>query len=286
MSISISTNSVLPMSSLLLDMILSYLSHSLLNLSLVSDLISLSSRSTFLCVSTSAGDLMKFVADVNIFSKSASWEHRALNRPVLRGTQFLGVGSRCPSLTVFISKTSPSTSSFSVNATTVSFLYLKFSVVLRFIMTNGVTVSSLFSDKSAWSVYMYMLGCLDKQRLSGTIFILSFSSVLMLTSTTAQLLGGNLVVFFRYTAAFVLGLSSFVSAIFLKPLCNILVFSGVQYIPMQYLLAKSLPKITGLFKFSHTKNVCSKLLSPILILHLVHPSAPKLEPFAPTTDGS
>ena len=71
-SMSISTNSILPMSPLPFEIILSYLSHRLQNFSLVSTLITLFSRSTFLCVSTSAGDLIKFVAEVNILCKSIS----------------------------------------------------------------------------------------------------------------------------------------------------------------------------------------------------------------------
>ena len=61
---SISMSSVLPMSLLPLAIMLSNRSHRLLNLPLVSSLIGASFRSTFLCVSTSAGDLMKFVAVV------------------------------------------------------------------------------------------------------------------------------------------------------------------------------------------------------------------------------
>ena len=72
MSISISTSSVLPMSSLPLEIMSSNRSHNLLNYCLVFSLIFLSSRSTFLCASTSAGDLMKLLADVRMLCKSVS----------------------------------------------------------------------------------------------------------------------------------------------------------------------------------------------------------------------
>ena len=71
-SMSISTSSVLPMSPLPLEIMLSNRSHRSLNLPLVSSLIGASFRSTFLCVSTSAGDLMKFVAVVKTLCRSIS----------------------------------------------------------------------------------------------------------------------------------------------------------------------------------------------------------------------
>ena len=63
-SMSISISSVFPMSPLLLEIILSNRLHRSWNLPLVSSLIWASFKSTFLCVSTSAGDLIKFVAVV------------------------------------------------------------------------------------------------------------------------------------------------------------------------------------------------------------------------------
>ena len=48
---------------------------------------------------------------------------------------------------------------------------------------------------------------------------------------------------------------------------------------------KSFPNITAIFKFLHTKNVWSKVSFLMIMLHLMHPSTPNLEPFAPTTDG-
>ena len=115
-SMSISTSSVLPMSPLPLEIILSNRLHRSLNLPLVSSLIGASFSSTFLCVSTSAGDLMKFVAVVKALCRSvfvlmgAHWVNDCL---VCSGTQFLGAVSR-----LSISNISPSVSSFSAKATT------------------------------------------------------------------------------------------------------------------------------------------------------------------------
>ena len=115
-SISISTSSVLPMSPLPLEIMSSNRSHNLLNFCLVSSLIFLSSRSTFLCASTSAGDLMKLLADVRILCRSVSVSILVIlvtGRCDHAGIQFLGVMS-----TGSILKTSPSVWSFSANATT------------------------------------------------------------------------------------------------------------------------------------------------------------------------
>ena len=105
-SMSISTSSVLPMSPLPLEIMLSNLLHRSWNLPLVSSLIGATFRSTFLCVSTSAGDLMKFVAVVKTLCRlvsvlmGANW---ANDRLVRSGNQFLGAASR-----LSISNTSPS----------------------------------------------------------------------------------------------------------------------------------------------------------------------------------
>ena len=91
-SMSISMSSVLPMSPLPLEIMLSNRLHRSLNLPFVSSLIGASFRSTFLCVSTSAGNLMKFVAIVKTLCRSVSvlmavnW---ANNHLVRSGTQFL-----------------------------------------------------------------------------------------------------------------------------------------------------------------------------------------------------
>ena len=71
-SMSISISSVFPMSPLLLEIILSNRLHRSWNLPLVSSLIWASFKSTFLCVSTSAGDLIKFVAVVRTLWRSVS----------------------------------------------------------------------------------------------------------------------------------------------------------------------------------------------------------------------
>ena len=132
-SMSISTSSVLPMSPMPLEIMLSNQSHRSLNLPLVSSLIGASFRSTFLCVSTSAGDLMKFIAIVKTLCRSVSasmgvnWVNDHL---VCSGTQFLGAVSR-----LSISNTSPSVSSFSANATTCFFGRYRFSVLLRLMIT-------------------------------------------------------------------------------------------------------------------------------------------------------
>ena len=132
-SMSISTSSVLPMSPLPLEIILSNRLHRSLNLPLVSFLIGASFRSIFLCVSTSAGDLMKFVAVVKTLWRSvsismgANWANDHLVRS---GTQFLGAVSR-----LSISNISPSLLSFSAKATMCFFGRYRFSVLLRLMIT-------------------------------------------------------------------------------------------------------------------------------------------------------
>ena len=130
---SISTSSVLPMSPLPLEIILSNQSHRSLNLPLVSSLIGESFRSTFLCVSTSVGDLMKFVAVVKTLCRSVSVSMRvnwANDHLVHSGTQFLGAVSR-----LSILNTSPTVSSFSAKAMTCFFGRYRFSVLLRLMIT-------------------------------------------------------------------------------------------------------------------------------------------------------
>ena len=126
---SISISSVFPMSPLLLEIILSNQLHRSWNLPLVSSLIWASFKSTFLCVSTSAGDLIKFVDVVRTLWRSvsalmgANWANVCC---VHSGTQFLGVVSR-----LSISNTLPSMSSFSAKATMCFFGRYKCSVLLR-----------------------------------------------------------------------------------------------------------------------------------------------------------
>ena len=132
-SMSISTNSVFPMSPLPLEIILSNRSHRSLNLPLVSSLIWASFKSTFLCVSTSGGDLMKFVAVVKTLCRSVSASMGAnwvKDHLVRSGTKFLGSVSR-----LSILNTSPSVSSFSAKAMMCFFGRYRFSVLLRLMIT-------------------------------------------------------------------------------------------------------------------------------------------------------
>ena len=109
----------------------------------------------------------------------------------------------------------------------------------------------------------------------------------MFTSTTAQLLGGRFAAFLSDTAyLFFVGISSGVSMSFSRLIVSILVLFSVQWTPAQLSLAKSLPSITGLVMFWHTRKVCLNVHSPMLISQLILPMAPKLVPSAPTTFGS
>ena len=147
MSMSISMSSVFPMSSLPMEIMSSNLSQSLLNSCLVSSLIFLSSRSTFLCASTSAGDIMKMVADVRMLCRSVSVSILAI--PVIGHCDCAGIQFLCVMSTSSISKTSPSVLFFSVNATMWFFGNSKYWSLLRFTITNGVTESWVFCDRSA-----------------------------------------------------------------------------------------------------------------------------------------
>ena len=130
---------------------------------------------------------------------------------------------------------------------------------------------------------MYILGLLNWHSSSGIICTFSLLSVLMFTSTTAQLLGGRFAAFLSDTAyLFFVGISSGVSMSFSRLIVSILVLFSVQWTPAQLSLAKSLPSITGLVMFWHTK-VCLNVRSPMLISQLILPMAPKLVPSAPTT---
>ena len=149
MSISISTNMVLLISPLFLDMISSYLSHSFSNALCVFGEISLSSNSTFLWVGASAGDFRK----LSFFFMNGFWNSLVIfSLHCLSGIQFLG-RSLSSSFIVQISNTSPWLVSFSVNATTWSFGRCKYSWWLKFTITNGVTVSGLcLLDLLAWGM--------------------------------------------------------------------------------------------------------------------------------------
>ena len=66
-------------------------------------------------------------------------------------------------------------------------------------ITNGVTVFSSLSFRSAIMGYVHMLVFALNQSWSGMTSTLMFSVVLMSTSTTAQDCGGTLMFFFKET---------------------------------------------------------------------------------------
>ena len=84
---------------------------------------------------------------------------------------------------------------------------------------------------------------------------LIFSVVLMSTSTTAQDRGGILMFFFSDTDALDGVWYSAVSAMTSLFCVNWWVFVFVHEMPIQFWIEKSLPKIIGLFRCSHTMNV-------------------------------
>ena len=131
-----------------------------------------------------------------------------------------------------------------------------------------------------------MLGLLVRHSSSASICTLSMLMVLMSTSTTAQLLGGNFVGCFSDTDILDLGRSSFVSAIGFMSMRRTLVRSFVQWTPAQLSLAKSFSNMTALHRFWHTRKVCLNVLFLILISQVAHPRAPKLLPSALTTLGN
>ena len=118
---------------------------------------------------------------------------------------------------------------------------------------------------------------------SGVTSTLIFSVVLMSTSITAQDHGGTLMFFFSDTDALDGVWYSAVSAMTLLFCVNLWVFVFVHEIPMQFWIEKSLARIMGLFRCSHTMNVWYNIFPFMLISHLVLPLAPRLSPEAPTT---
>ena len=84
---------------------------------------------------------------------------------------------------------------------------------------------------------------------------LIFSVVLMSTSTTAQDRGGILMFFFSDMDVLEGVWYSAVSAMTLLFCVNWRVFVFVHEIPIQFWIEKSLPRIMGLFRCSHTMNV-------------------------------
>ena len=112
-SISISTSIVLPMSPLFLEIMLSYVSHSLSKAFCVFGEMLLSSSRTFLCIGALAGDFKKssFFCIKGFLKNSPSFSCHFLS-----GIQFGGRSlSSCSILQ--ISNTCPSLQSFSVKAT-------------------------------------------------------------------------------------------------------------------------------------------------------------------------
>ena len=77
----------------------------------------------------------------------------------------------------------------------------------------------------------------------------------MSMSTTAQDHGGTFMFLFNETDDLDGVWYSVVSAITLLFCVNLRVFDLVHDIPMQFWIEKSLPRIMGLFKCSHTMNV-------------------------------
>ena len=130
---------------------------------------------------------------------------------------------------------------------------------------------------------MYIFGFEVIQYSSGMSWTLSVLVVLMSTSTTAQLLGGNFILILSDTAAFLW--SSFVSATVSPSMVSTKEFFLVQCTPAACCFAKSTPNMRLLVKFSHTRNVCLNIFFPISISQLILPMAPRLVPFAPTTIG-
>ena len=103
--------------------------------------------------------------------------------------------------------------------------------------------------------YVHMLGFALSQSWSGMTSTLFSSVVLMSTSTTVQDHGGTFMFFFNDTDDLDGVWYSAVSAITSLFCVNWQVFDFVHDIPMQFLIEKSLPRILGLFKCSHTINV-------------------------------
>ena len=236
---------------LFLDIMSSYLSHSSSKACWVLGEMILSPSKMFLCAGASTGDFRKSSSlCMNGFSKNSlhfSWRF-------VSGIQFLGRSfSNCSM--VQISNTSPSLQFFSVKAITWSFGICRCSWWLKFTMTNGVTVFGTLSFRSAIIGYVQMLGFTLNQSWSGVISTLISSMVLMSMSTTAHKRGGIFTFFFRDTDDLDGDWYSAVSAMTSSFYVNWQVFVLVHDIPMQFWIEESLPKITGLLKFSHTINV-------------------------------
>ena len=77
----------------------------------------------------------------------------------------------------------------------------------------------------------------------------------MSTSTTAHDRGGTLMILFKETEAMAVDWYSAVSAMTSLFCVSWRVFDFVQDMPMQFFIEKSLPKIIGLLRCSHTIKV-------------------------------
>ena len=122
-------------------------------------------------------------------------------------------------------------------------------------MTNGITAFGSLSFRSAIMGYVQMLGFALYQSWSGMISTLISSVMLMSTSTTAQEHGGIFMFFFSDTDDLDGDWYSLVSAMTSLFCVNWWIFALVHNIPMQFCFEKSLPRIIGLFKCSHTMKV-------------------------------
>ena len=108
----------------------------------------------------------------------------------------------------------------------------------------------LFSDD-------HLIWCpkVDSGPRTGMTSTLISSVLLMSTSTTAHDRGGTLMFLFKETEAIAVDWYSAVSAMTSLFCVSWRVFDFVQDMPMQFFIEKSLPRIIGLFRCSHTINV-------------------------------
>ena len=118
---------------------------------------------------------------------------------------------------------------------------------------NGVTMFGSLSFRSANMGHVHTLGF--AQSWSGMTSTLISSVVLMSMSTTVQDCGGTFMFFFSDTDDQNGVWYSAVSAITSLFCVSWQVFDLVHDIPMQFWIEKSLPRIMGLLKCSHTMNV-------------------------------
>ena len=121
-------------------------------------------------------------------------------------------------------------------------------------ITNGVTMFGSLSFRSSIMGYVHMLGFALSQSWSGMTSTLISSVVLMPTCTTAQDHGGTFLFLFSDTDDLDGVWYSVVSAMTSLFCVNWQVFVLVHDIPMQFWIKKSLLRMMGLFRCSHTIN--------------------------------